>query len=93
MELYYILYQGKVNKYLLILPLGNRKGKLCAIDTAKCYKNEISIIRSRMDELSALSLEDRIDWIRRFAPSGYKEGYREISDSNFIVVSKHGIHG
>ena len=93
MELLYILYKsaGKPATYRLVLPLGHRNGKLCAIETTKVAAGEISRINANKTRLSALSLERKIEWIRNHCPHAYRNGFREIWDKNYTVISRHDI--
>lgn len=92
MELWYILYKGKQQTYRLIYPLGDRNGKLCCILTAGTPKKEIEMIKSRMKESSAISLEGNIRWLKTHCPFAYNNSYREIDHSNYSVLSKHKIN-
>jgi len=94
MELYYILYnaKGKSPRYLLVFPLGSRNNKLCMIDTTGMSKTEISRVKSAIQDLGALSLEDKLDWASKQIPNAFKRGYKEISNSNYRIISMHSIH-
>jgi hypothetical protein len=94
MELLYILYSptGKSQRYLLIFPLGSRKGKLCLIDTTHLSESEIARLRSGSRELVNLSLDSRIGWVRKYTPNAYKNAYKEIKESNLKIMSKHRIN-
>jgi hypothetical protein len=93
MELLYVLYQpsGKQSKYLLLYPLGNRNGKLCAVATSEVPNGEINRIRSNKERLASLSLERKLEWLKHHCPTAYKKGYREIYESNYSLVSRHPI--
>lgn len=62
------------------------------IDTAGLSKSEVSRIRSGIDDLTKLSLEDRIDWVRKYIPGAYKNNYKEISETNMKIISQHPIN-
>lgn len=91
MELLYILYKpaNKQSKYLLLLPLGHRNGKLCGIETTKVTAGEVNRINANKARLSVLSLERKIEWIRNHCPHAYRHGFREIFDKNYKIISRH----
>jgi len=93
MELFYVLYRpyGKRPKYILLLPLGSRSGKLCAVATSGVPNGEITRIRSNRERLATLSLERKLEWLKHHCPTAYKNGYREIYDSNYTIVSRYPI--
>jgi hypothetical protein len=88
-ELLYILYSSKNPKYLLLLPLGYRNGKLCALKTANVPKGEINKLRSSVKVLANLSLDQKLSWIKGHCPVAYKKAYRELDQSLFSIISKH----
>lgn len=91
MELLYVLYRpaGKQSKYLLLYPLGNRGGKLCAIATGEIPNGEVNRIRSNKERLATLSLERKLVWLKHNCPTAYKKGYKEIYEKNYSVISRH----
>lgn len=92
MELFYIFYKPRHKKprYVLLYPLGIRNNKLCCLICSEIPKNEIKLIRLYSKNLSTLSLEEKLIWVKKNCPIG-KKGYREIFQHNYHVVSKHPI--
>lgn len=89
MELLYILY--KKQQYRLVYPLGHRNNKLCAIMTEGVNQDELAIIRKNVKRLFSMSLESKLQWLKQNCPTIYRNGYREIHNSNYSIVNRYKI--
>jgi len=93
MELVYIRYSavGKKQKYLLLLYIGERNGKLCGIVTDRVSEADRKKILANIEVLRAFTVSERINWLRTYCHSSYSSGYREIHLGNTTKVSTHPI--
>lgn len=93
MELLHIHYhaKGKTLRYLLLLYLGQRSDKICGIVTESIGDPEKQKIVENKERLSHLSFDRQLEWIRANCPTAYRNGYREIFNSNITIVERHSI--
>jgi hypothetical protein len=91
MELIYLLYKavGKPARYILLLNLGERDGKICGLLTDAVSDGERENIMSQANRLAGLSLERKIEWLRTHIPHAFRAGYRQIHKHNTQIISTH----
>jgi hypothetical protein len=90
MELLWINYTKKDGNqhYLLFLPLGNKPGKLCGLIADKIpdgVKKKIVV------NLSELSLEARLRWLKSNYPTIMDTGYRELISQRALIMRTYSI--
>jgi hypothetical protein len=95
MDIQWIKYFGAGGgvKYLLILPLGVRNHKLVCIDCNKVATREVDLIRSVLPQLSQLTLEQRLIWLKAACPSAVRLGFRELAQTKVEAVTSYTLSG
>lgn len=93
MELIYVKYVTKqaVTKYLLLVYLGTRSGKVCGIKSDLIGGSELTAVRDNLKHLMNANLERRILWFKENCPLSYKEGYRELEEGSTNILYKYPI--
>lgn len=86
-----VLIRYKNSKQLIVLKLGERSNKLCGILSESITNNERVIIQSVLTTLTAESLSNKINFIRKYCPQAYKTGYREFKLENTQVIEEHSL--
>jgi hypothetical protein len=90
MQIQWIQYgDQKVSKYLLILNLGIRNRKVCALECNKVPNREVDLIKSSEPILATISLADTIKWLKTNCPDSYRLAYREFLISKMRVVNQY----
>jgi hypothetical protein len=89
MQLLWIHYQGKkTNRFILLLELGRHQGKIHGLDS----KGITDAIRQKIIDaqsiLSALSLGERVVWLKRHCPAALR-AYKAIHEENAKIVETH----
>lgn len=92
MELVYLRYT-KDGRFVLLLELGNRNSKICGLLVEKVPDHERAKIVAARTVLDAFSLTRKLQWLKEHSPVTYKMAYREISNSNAEILSRHPIKG
>lgn len=80
-----------MTKYLLLVYLGTRSGKICGIKSDVISGGELAAVRASMKHLINTNLERRILWFKENCPISYKEGYRELDDGATSILYKYPI--
>ena len=84
-----LLINYKKTKQLIVLKLGDRSNKLCCVVSSSLTDTERLIIKSAILALNKASLNDKIDFIRKYCPNSYKNGYKEILLSNIEIIEEY----
>lgn len=90
MELVYLRYT-KDGRLILLLELGSRNNKICGLLSEKVPDHERAKITKARTLLDALSLPRKLQWLKEHCPVTYKTAYREVSNSNAEILSRHAI--
>lgn len=90
MRLLWLHYTGTHSRYILLLELGERDGKICGIETKVIDSNAKSKIRSAATTLAELPFDKRMTWIREYCPQAMG-GYKEILKHNAQIISTYPI--
>jgi hypothetical protein len=93
MELVYVKYVSKqaLTKYLLLVYLGTRSGKICGIKSDVISGGELAAVRDNLKHLTNTNLERRILWFKENCPYSYKEGYRELEEGSTSILYKYPV--
>ena len=93
MELVYVKYVSKqaLIKYLLLVYLGTRSGKICGIKSDVISGGELAAVRDNLKHLTNTNLERRILWFKENCPYSYKEGYRELEEGSTSILYKYPV--
>lgn len=91
MELVHLRYL-KDGRLVLLLELGSRNNKMCGLLVAKVPDHERGKIMGSRSILDAFSLTRKLQWLKEHCPVTYKGAYREISNVNAEILSRHPIN-
>lgn len=75
---------------MLVMGLGTANGKLCCLDTESLSEKDKTFLRKRSDYLKKLSLEDKIETIKKLRPS-VLQSCKTINTSNFVIDKEYSI--
>lgn len=50
---------------------------------------ESKLILHNIELLDKLSMSEKLKWLKHNCPISYKNGYREIKESNITTITKH----
>lgn len=89
MQLLWLHYHGKkTNRFILLLELGRHQGKIHGLDSKGLADTTRQKIIDSKSILSALSLGERIAWLKRHCPVALRT-YKAINEKNAKIVETH----
>ena len=75
---------------MLVFALGTANGKLVCLDTDALSEEDKTFLKQRSDYLQKLSLEDKIETLRKRRPDVLR-CCKTISTSNFVIDKEYSI--
>jgi hypothetical protein len=92
MKLYWARYtKNSKSKYLLLLELGRKSGKILCLDTGKLSPDDKEFLRAKSNYMDSLNLDDKIRFLRDHRASAIS-AYKTINMSNIEIDRSYEVN-